>query len=84
MADIGRVADLAHFAIADHIDLSLNLRCHDGIGFSGHDRVKLRFVVIQIGILRKELIDHTLWTRQASDVGGEDAMGHVVVFLHGL
>jgi hypothetical protein len=83
MADVRRVADLAHFAVAHDIQARLGLLI-DGIGNGGADGgVKLLLIDSFTAILREQEIDHFLRPGQATDMGGKNAVGtlHLRVFL---
>ena len=73
--DVGRIADLAHLAIADDIDADLDLPAHDLRYRFRDDCVVPRDLTRLLALAREEHVRHRLAAWQAADVGGEDAAG---------
>src|SRR6516164_6545168 len=71
--DVGRIADLAHLAIADDVDADLDLAAHDLRYRFRNDRVVPRDITRLLPLAREEQVRHRLTAGQAADVGGEDA-----------
>ena len=80
VAHVGRVADLAHLAIADDIHAGVHLAEGHFADGAGHHGVEFGLVVILPAVLGEELVDDVLGARHAADVGGEDALA---ALLHG-
>ena len=74
MADVRRVPDLAHLAVADDVDPGLDLTGH-AIGDGGpDDPVELRALDLAPVVLGEDDIHDVVGPREAPDVGGEDAV----------
>ena len=74
MTDVGGVADLRHLAVRDDVDAGFLLLEHDIGDGVAHDGVVSSAVEAFALGLREQLVDHGLRSRQAADVGGEDAV----------
>ena len=74
--DVGGVADLAHLAVADHVDAGRDLLLHDCLDGIGDDRAAAGGVVRDLAVLaREQHIGDRLRARQAADMRGENALG---------
>ena len=72
VADIGRVADLAHLAVADEVDPGLHL-APDAIAHRLADHAVVSCPVDRLAaVLGEHELDDLLGPRQASDMGGCD------------
>jgi hypothetical protein len=84
VADVRRIADLAHLSIAHHVNAGFRLlpQCFEHARL---DRlVEFHLIVGFLSILRKKVIDHLLRAGQAANVGGQDAIGTQFHFLRSL
>src|SRR6516164_7960882 len=71
--DVGRIADLAHLAIADDVDADLDLSAHDLRYRIGDNGVVPRAIAALIALAREQHVRHRLTAGKATDVGGQDA-----------
>ena len=74
MPDVSRIADLALLAIARDIDAHLDLFPDHIFHRALHNRFELGGVHRLPAILREDQIHHILRSRQAADMGGENAV----------
>ena len=75
--DVGGVADLAHFAVADHVHAGLALFRHDrvhGVGQQRMPRLRLHPLALLLG---EHHVRYGFRTGKAANVGGEDPVGGV-------
>jgi hypothetical protein len=75
MADVRGVADLAHLAVAHHVDTGSDLLLHDVGDRDAHRRVERLRVMGLVAILREQPIDDLLRSREAADVRRENTLG---------
>ena len=78
MPDVGGIADLAHLAIAHHINTRGHLLSHHLINRLRNGGVKLRLVVVHSGILGEQAFHHRLRARQASYMRNGEGLRHSV------
>ena len=81
MADIERVGELAHLAVAHDVDAGFDLALHHVRDSAGAIALERGLVQGAPLLLRHDLLEQRLGPRQAADMGGEDA---VCARLHGL
>ena len=74
VADVGGVADLAGFAVADDVDAALFLLLHGLADRAAHRFLEFRFVDWFAAVLREKQIDDVLRAGQAADVRGQNAV----------
>ncbi len=73
--DVGRVADLAHLAVADDVDADLDLAAHD-VGDRVADRARAAGAVMRRSLVTREQdVRDRLRARQAADVRRQDPVG---------
>ena len=71
MAHVGRVADLAHLAVADEVDPGIDL-VRDSVGDRrAHDALELGVVDRAAVVLSEHDVDDLLGPREAADVCGQ-------------
>ena len=74
MANVGGVADLAHFAVARDVDTGVGLLLHDVINGARDDGFELCGIHRLATVLREEQIDNFLRTRKTADVRRENTV----------
>ena len=74
MPDVGGIADLAHLAVAHHVEPGVLLESHDLPHALLQDIVEKNGIDLVAAILREQQIDELLRSWKAADVRGEDAI----------
>src|ERR1700730_7993216 len=75
MADVESVGNLALLAIADTVHPGGNLLCHNLPDSVCETRLERRRVKLAAGLLRLQERQQVRWTRQAADMGRQNAVG---------
>jgi hypothetical protein len=75
VTEIGGVADLAHFTVTYDVNARPGLLSHCIAHSAPHCLLEMGGVVGFSAVLREQQIDDFLWTRQAADMSGENALG---------
>jgi hypothetical protein len=72
MADVGRVADLRHLAVADEVDPRVDLVLDPLLDGRADHALVLGAIDVLALVLGPDLVDDVLGARKAADMRGQD------------
>ncbi len=81
MTDVGGIADLAHLAVAHDIEPGVFLHPHRVVHTPLQHLLDERSIALLSTVQREEQLDDICRSREAADVGGENAaVGHLGIY----
>src|SRR5262245_47013803 len=72
--DVGRVPDLAGFAVADHVEADIDLALDDVGDGAAHHAIEFGLVIGLATVFAQQQRDRVVGPRQAADVGSENPL----------